>query len=534
MHAAHIGSLEAISDAPPLKVSGGAHPLPAAESFGLSWQREMIARAANTLATNARATNANTTDAMRRSKAGGEVTSETVTQDKERSALTDEIKSAGNTEQEPLSKAKGSAALKFAPKAAVDSESGVEGGLEGETVERVETEVSSSAAFENPSVPSKAASLGIKRDLSSMVGTKEKNVVARTIHGTDEGPAATPGREATVSATPELMAQMGVEQTVGMPIAAASGRPADTEDLQAKDVAGKSCLTEKIPSPGMKRDWPSMIGKVATERREGTAGKEAATTALEPGAKPGKGQTVAAPDASDSVRGATLDGLQSASTVLQPVSTVATGAALQSWAPGHASVQSAGAELRSDAASSADGAVSTGHQVMAAGPGRLDVGVFDGTHGWLRIRAELGAGGAVNASLTASASAHEALRAAVPEMASYLHSEAVNVSRIAVHRVAESSSSMSLPPGGSQQDGDAQGHRGTRDGAGEAQRSSTLENGSGSGSASGSVSSATDESAAGMFGLNGWIGGLSGAMPWIATAGGCRGGGSGSWLNVSA
>jgi hypothetical protein len=59
---------------------------------------------------------------------------------------------------------------------------------------------------------------------------------------------------------------------------------------------------------------------------------------------------------------------------------------------------------------------------MAAGPGRLDVGVFDGTHGWLRIHAELGAGGAVNASLTASASAHEALRAAVPEMARYLES----------------------------------------------------------------------------------------------------------------
>jgi hypothetical protein len=122
----------------------------------------------------------------------------------------------------------------------------------------------------------------------------------------------------------------------------------------------------------------------------------------------------------------------------------------------------------------------------------------------------------------------------VPEMARYLESEAVSVSKIAVHRIAENSSSMSLPPGGGQQDGDTQGRRETRDGAGATQRSSTLENGDGSGQASAMVSSATDESAAGVSGFSGWIGGLSGVMPWIATAGGYWEGGSGSWLNVSA
>lgn len=538
MHAAHIGSMEAISDAPPLKVSGAAHPLLQAENFGLSWQREMNSRAANALATSANAANANVTDAMRRSMAGREVASGAVPRDKESSALTVESKSAGDTEQEPLSKVKESDVLKLVPKTAVDSkatavdsEAGVEGRPE---VETVETEGSSPAAFENPSVPLKVASLGMKRELSSMIGTKEKNAVAKSLHGTNEGPAATLGNEATVFATLELMAQLGVGRTVGMPIATTPGGHADSENLQAKDAEGKSCLTAKITFPGMKRDWPLVAGKVATARREATAGKETGATSLEPEAKPGKVQMVAASGASDSVRGATLDGLQPASTVLQPVSTGTTRAAFQTLGPGHASVQSAGAELRFDAVSSAEGAVSAGHPVMAAGPARLDVGVFDGTHGWLRIRAELGAGGAVNASLTASVSAHEALRAAVPEMARYLESEAVSVSKIAVHRIAENSSSMSLPPGGGQQDGDTQGRRETRDGAGATQRSSTLENGDGSGQASAMVSSATDESAAGVSGLSGWIGGLSGAMPWIATAGGCWGGGSGSWLNVSA
>ena len=528
MHAAHIGSMEAISDAPPLKVSGAAHPLLQAESFGLSWQREMNSRAANALATSANAANANVTDAMRRSMAGREVASGAVPRDKESSALTVESKSAGDTEQEPLSKVKESDVLKLVPKTAADSEAGVEAGPE------VKREGSLPVAPDGLSVPSKAASPGMKWELSSMIGTKEKNAVARSIHGTNEGPAPTLGNEATVFATPELMAQMGVGQTVAMPIATASGGHADSQDVQAEDAAGKSCSTEKIASPGIKRDWPSVAGKVATARREATAGKETGATSLEPEAKPGKVHMVAASGASDSVRGATLDGLQQASTVLQPVSTGTAGVAVQPMNSIHASAPSAAAALRSDAAGSAEGAVSAGHPVMAAGPGRLDVGVFDGTHGWLRIHAELGAGGAVNASLTASASAHEALRAAVPEMARYLESEAVTVSKIAVHRIAENSSSMSLPPGGSQQDGDTQGRHETRDGAGATQRNSTLENGDGSGPASARVSSATDESAAGVSGFSGWIGGLSGVMPWIATAGGYWEGGSGSWLNVSA
>ena len=64
-----------------------------------------------------------------------------------------------------------------------------------------------------------------------------------------------------------------------------------------------------------------------------------------------------------------------------------------------------------------DGSGGGAPQVLASGPARLDVGVFDGTHGWLRIRAELGVGGAVNASLTANAVAHDSLRAVLPEMA---------------------------------------------------------------------------------------------------------------------
>ncbi len=74
-------------------------------------------------------------------------------------------------------------------------------------------------------------------------------------------------------------------------------------------------------------------------------------------------------------------------------------------------------------------------QILASSPAKLDVGVFDGTHGWLRIRAEMGAGGAVSASLAASSAAHASLRAELPEMARYLASEAVSVSKLEVNRL---------------------------------------------------------------------------------------------------
>jgi hypothetical protein len=74
-------------------------------------------------------------------------------------------------------------------------------------------------------------------------------------------------------------------------------------------------------------------------------------------------------------------------------------------------------------------------QVIASGPAQLEVGVLDGTHGWLKIRAELSAGGTVDATLGVNAAAHEHLRATLPAMTAYLGSEAVKVNTIAMHRL---------------------------------------------------------------------------------------------------
>jgi hypothetical protein len=112
--------------------------------------------------------------------------------------------------------------------------------------------------------------------------------------------------------------------------------------------------------------------------------------------------------------------------------------------------------------------------VLGGGPGQLEVGVLDGTHGWLKIRAELGTDGSVNALLTSNATAHEGLREAVPALSGYLVSESVNVGKIAVHRAPESSAAggdMTNANGGS--DGTDGGTASSNQGGGRSASSTT-------------------------------------------------------------
>jgi hypothetical protein len=194
---------------------------------------------------------------------------------------------------------------------------------------------------------------------------------------------------------------------------------------------------------------------------------------------------------------------------------------------GHAGAIHAGAEIQNralDAGTYAQSAGAQGPQLIAAGPTRLEVGTLDGTHGWVQVRAELGTGGDVRASLTGSAAAHEALRAAVPGLAGYLQTEAVSVSGIAVHRTAGGNGSGLAQNGGGSsaeaQSGRGQGQGGDSGGAG---RDSPAGSGYGSGSEAnqiaGGVSSGGDETAgiaAAQFaggGLPGFTGGDSGI--WV-------------------
>jgi hypothetical protein len=105
------------------------------------------------------------------------------------------------------------------------------------------------------------------------------------------------------------------------------------------------------------------------------------------------------------------------------------------------------------------------HGMISATPTALEVGVPGGTHGWLKVRAELGGDGTVHASMSSnSATGTEALRRELPQLTSYLHQEQVRVSSVVVHaphNPAAFSSQLSGDGGGQAMNGGSpDAHRG--------------------------------------------------------------------------
>lgn len=100
-----------------------------------------------------------------------------------------------------------------------------------------------------------------------------------------------------------------------------------------------------------------------------------------------------------------------------------------------------------DAPMSAD----TVHRTLAVTPTSIEVGVADGTHGWLKIRAEIADGGAVTTSLSTSSSAgQEMLHRELPSLTAFLQSEHVAVNAVVVQpTLAGSAGSMNSFAGAS-------------------------------------------------------------------------------------
>jgi hypothetical protein len=72
--------------------------------------------------------------------------------------------------------------------------------------------------------------------------------------------------------------------------------------------------------------------------------------------------------------------------------------------------------------------------MLTATPTSLEVGIQNGTHGWLKVRAEMTDGGVVNASVSAASSAgQEMLHRELPGLTAYLQEEKVAVNTVVVH-----------------------------------------------------------------------------------------------------
>jgi hypothetical protein len=76
-------------------------------------------------------------------------------------------------------------------------------------------------------------------------------------------------------------------------------------------------------------------------------------------------------------------------------------------------------------------------RMVTATPTALEVGIPNGTHGWLKVRAEMADGGGINASVSAaSSSGQEMLHRELPSLTAYLQQEKVAVNTVVVHTAA--------------------------------------------------------------------------------------------------
>jgi hypothetical protein len=72
--------------------------------------------------------------------------------------------------------------------------------------------------------------------------------------------------------------------------------------------------------------------------------------------------------------------------------------------------------------------------MLTATPTSLEIGVQNGTHGWLKVRAEMTEGGVVTATVSAASSAgQEMLHRELPALTAYLQEEKVAVNALIVH-----------------------------------------------------------------------------------------------------
>lgn len=116
-------------------------------------------------------------------------------------------------------------------------------------------------------------------------------------------------------------------------------------------------------------------------------------------------------------------------------------------------------------------------RTLTASPTALEVGVPNGTHGWLKIRAEMTSGGVVDASLsTSSTSGQEMLHRELPSLTTFLQNEHVAVNTVVIQPAATAGAGFHGLAGGMNGDGRGQAQSGGQGGEGRQETSGAVLN----------------------------------------------------------
>ncbi len=120
-----------------------------------------------------------------------------------------------------------------------------------------------------------------------------------------------------------------------------------------------------------------------------------------------------------------------------------------------------------DASGAAVAEMGMSHRTLLATPTALEVGLANGTQGWLKIRAEMTDGGVVTASLSSATSAgQEMLHRELPALTAYLQEERVAVNTVVVPANAAAGTEPRFT-GGMNGEGSGQAQQGSHHGGGD-------------------------------------------------------------------
>lgn len=202
--------------------------------------------------------------------------------------------------------------------------------------------------------------------------------------------------------------------------------------VTAKDKNGKEATSAVKPGGAMgKAPGASSAENQVSQKPEADTTKAGSMVANNLDDEKSKGQSPAfsvtdpsqphsAPISFGSASGAVAGGEVTHTMATTPSATEAISHAVASAQAGSSSV---------DTAAPAE----TAPHTLIATPTSLEVGVSNGTHGWLKIRAEMADGGAVNTSLSPSSiTGQQMLHRELPSLAAYLKSEHVAVNAVVV------------------------------------------------------------------------------------------------------
>ncbi|MBN9617930.1 MAG: hypothetical protein BGO25_17465 [Acidobacteriales bacterium 59-55] len=324
-------------------------------------------------------------------------------------------------------------------------------------------------------------------ETSSKVAVKEQGDVGKT------GKPSKPEKKdekAAVSAGNAAGIEAQIQMTMTVPAIAASS---DGQPNKPNEVVDDTVSAAPTSASGITLGKSGRLGAagnnskvpISTAKTDAAAAKDATATA--PGdpaslkATPDPAKAAARPSAS--VIGSDTKG-QGDVTAVSPLATHSDGGVAGTVAgvmAGTTAAQTVVSKPQTEAAASSAGAMQAGAptgpgalggsqvdaapKTLMASPTTLEVGVPNGTHGWLKIRAEMTSGGVVDASLsTSSPSGQEMLHRELPSLTTYLQNEHVAVNTVVVQPAAAAGADFRGLAGGMNGDGRGQAQSGGQGG----------------------------------------------------------------------